>query len=66
MSRKGRKHLPKVGTKPEREYAQHEERDAVADNLGMHVESRTTTEVVGAILIAVLVVLGALALVFFT
>jgi hypothetical protein len=34
--RKGRKHLPKVGTAPERRYAQHEEREAVVENFGIH------------------------------
>lgn len=66
MSRKGRKHLPKVGTKSEREYAQQHERESVVDNLGFHVESRTATAVIGAIVVAVLVVLGAVALAVFT
>ena len=34
--RKGRKHLPKVGTAPERRYSQHEEREAVVENFGIH------------------------------
>jgi hypothetical protein len=34
MKRKGRKHQPKVGTKPEREYALHQEQRAVAANFG--------------------------------
>ena len=34
--RKGRKHLPKVGTAQERRYAQHEEREAVVENFGIH------------------------------
>jgi hypothetical protein len=35
MKRKGRKHQPKVGTKPEREYALHQEQRAVAANFGV-------------------------------
>ncbi len=66
MSRKGRQHLPKVGTKPEREYAQEHERESVVDNFGLHVESHTATEIIGAILVAVLVVLGAVSLAMFT
>jgi hypothetical protein len=35
MKRKGRKHQPKVGTRPERDYALHEEQRAVAGNFGV-------------------------------
>jgi hypothetical protein len=35
MKRKGRKHQPKVGTRPEREYALHQEQHAVAANFGV-------------------------------
>jgi hypothetical protein len=35
MKRKGRKHQPKVGTRPEREYALHQEQRAVAANFGL-------------------------------
>jgi hypothetical protein len=35
MKRKGRKHQPKVGTKPEREYALHASEHAVAANMGI-------------------------------
>ena len=35
MKRKGRKHQPKVGTKPEREYALHEDQRAVIANFGV-------------------------------
>ena len=35
MKRKGRKHQPKVGTRPEREYALHEDQRAVAANMGV-------------------------------
>jgi hypothetical protein len=35
MKRKGRKHQPKVGTKPEREYALHQREHAVAANMGL-------------------------------
>ena len=38
MKRKGRQHLPKVGTPQERHYAQqHEERDVVG-NFGIHAK----------------------------
>jgi hypothetical protein len=35
MKRKGRKHQPKVGTRPEREYALHQSERAVAANMGV-------------------------------
>ena len=35
MKRKGRKHQPKVGTKPERDYALHQDQRAVAANFGL-------------------------------
>jgi hypothetical protein len=35
MKRKGRKHQPKVGTKPERDYALHAGERAVVANLGV-------------------------------
>ncbi|HXY94431.1 MAG TPA: hypothetical protein VEP49_18275 [Acidimicrobiia bacterium] len=35
MKRKGRKHQPKVGTKPERQYAMHQEQHAVATQMGV-------------------------------
>ncbi|MEX1008012.1 MAG: hypothetical protein WD271_09240 [Acidimicrobiia bacterium] len=35
MKRKGRKHQPKVGTKPERDYALHEDQRAVMANMGV-------------------------------
>jgi hypothetical protein len=35
MKRKGRKHQPKVGTKPERDYALHQEQHAVAAQMGV-------------------------------
>lgn len=35
MKRKGRKHLPKVGTPQERRYAQHQAERDVAGNFGL-------------------------------
>lgn len=35
MKRKGRKHQPKVGTKPERDYALHQSEHAVMANMGV-------------------------------
>jgi hypothetical protein len=35
MKRKGRKHLPKVGTPQERDYALHKEQQAVVGNFGV-------------------------------
>ena len=35
MKRKGRKHKPKVGTKPEQDYALHEDQRAVMANMGV-------------------------------
>jgi hypothetical protein len=35
MKRKGRKHQPKVGTRPERDYALHQSERAVAANMGV-------------------------------
>jgi hypothetical protein len=35
MKRKGRKHQPKVGTRPERDYARHQGERAVAANMGV-------------------------------
>lgn len=66
MKRKGRQHLPKVGSKPQREYSQQHQRDAVADNYGVEVEKHTTLEKFGAAIIAVIIVCGAIALMFFT
>jgi hypothetical protein len=47
-------HLPKVGTKPARH--QHEERDAVLDNMGLGGASHATRVVLG--IIAAVVVIG--------
>jgi hypothetical protein len=49
--RKGRKHLPKVGTAPELEYSQRREREAVEENLGIRPGS-TTAWILGAVLVA--------------
>jgi hypothetical protein len=35
MKRKGRRHQPKVGTRPERDYALHQEQHAVVENFGV-------------------------------
>jgi hypothetical protein len=61
MKRKGRKHLPKVGTPAEREWEQREARHDVVGNLGVHPErggaSRVAYYVVG--LVAALVIIAA-------
>ena len=35
MKRKGRRHQPKVGSRPERDYALHQEQHAVATQIGL-------------------------------
>ena len=66
--RKGRKHLPKVGTAPERQYAQHHEREAVVENFGIREGQATgwARIVVWVLVVAVVVggLLGAIALAF--
>lgn len=66
MKRKGRQHLPKVGSKPQRRYSQQHQRDAVADNYGIEVEKHTTAEKIGAGVIGVIIACGAIAILFFT
>jgi hypothetical protein len=53
--RKGRKHLPKVGTAPERAYSQRKEREAVEENLGIRPGS-TTARILGIVLVVAAVV----------
>lgn len=61
--RKGRKHLPKVGTRPENDYAIRHERQAVEENLGIRPGS-TLAMILGAILmvIAAITIIGFIAL----
>jgi hypothetical protein len=68
--RKGRKHqhLPKVGTAPERAYAQKHEREAVVENFGIHEGQATgwTRILVWILVVAIVVggIAGAVSLVF--
>jgi hypothetical protein len=58
--RKGRKHLPKVGTAPERKYAQKHEREAVVENFGLHEGQATGWARILVWVLVVMVVLGGL------
>jgi hypothetical protein len=66
MKRKGRKHLPKVGTPAERAWEEREARRDVVGNLGIHPDrggaSRAAYYVVGVVA-ALVVVVAVLALV---
>lgn len=66
MKKKGRQHLPKVGSKPQREYSQRHQRDALAENMGFDVESHSVAEKVGVAVIAVIIVAGMIAFMFMT
>ena len=66
MKKKGRQHLPKVGSKPQRQYSQRHQRDAVAENLGFNVESHSAAEKVGVAVIAAIIVFGMVAFMFMT
>lgn len=63
MKRKGRQHLPKVGTAPEREYAMKHEREAVEENMGIRPGSMVAW-IAGA-LVVVIVAVSVLALIAF-
>jgi hypothetical protein len=75
MGRKGNKprkpehsrHLPKVGTATENEWALHEEREAVLDQMGVGNASSVTKIVVTAVVVVFMVgaILGLLVLVVF-
>lgn len=62
MKKKGRTHLPKVGTKPEREYALKESRRDVAGNFGVH--GKGVVYWVAIVLIVVLATAGLVSLIF--
>jgi len=62
MKKKGRKRLPKVGSKPEREYALKESRRDVAGNFG--VRSKGITYWVAIVLIGALVIAGITSFIF--
>jgi hypothetical protein len=49
-------HLPKVGSATEDQRAQHAEREAVLDNMGMGNASQSTRTIVGIIIVVVIVV----------
>lgn len=59
--RKGRKHLPKVGTAPERAYAQKHEREAVTENFGIHEGQATGWARIMVWILIVAVVIGGIA-----
>jgi hypothetical protein len=58
--RKGRRHLPKVGTAPERTYARRHERQAVAENFGIREGQATGWARIVVWVLVVAVVLGGL------
>jgi hypothetical protein len=59
MKRKGRKHQPKVGTRPERDYALHQGEHAVAANLGVSARGwMFWTAIVVVVALVVFAVLG--------
>jgi hypothetical protein len=55
MKRKGRQHLPKVGSKPENNYAIRHERQAVEENLGLR-PGGIPAKIVGGLVILVAIV----------
>ena len=59
--RKGRKHLPKVGTATEEEYATRRDRQAVEENLGIRPGSMVAWVVGAMLVIAVVAAVLALA-----
>lgn len=58
--RKGRKHLPKVGTAPERSYAQKHEREAVVENFGIREGQATGWAKILVWVLVVLLVVGSI------
>jgi hypothetical protein len=59
--RKGRKHLPKVGTGPEREFALREEELDVVGNFGLHPKNGWWIWI-GVAVVALLILAGVIAL----
>jgi hypothetical protein len=55
MKRKGRKHLPKVGTASEQGYVMRHEREAVEENLGIRPGSPLAW-VLGAVIVVTAIV----------
>src|SRR5580765_1788228 len=67
MKRKGRKHLPKVGTRPSNERMYRDEREEHAHPFSIEPwKRRGTASVVAAIAIVLVVVAGIVALITFT
>jgi hypothetical protein len=64
MKRKGRKHQPKVGTKPERNYALHEDQRAVMGNMGVRGKGATFWIAIVVIVALVVAAVASLALFF--
>ncbi|MGH9277457.1 MAG: hypothetical protein ACRD12_05035 [Acidimicrobiales bacterium] len=61
--RKGRKHLPKVGTKAEDDYAIHHERMAIEEQMGLRPGGIPAKVVgIGLVLIAVIAILALIVL----
>jgi hypothetical protein len=61
QKRKGRTHLPKVGTAPERNYAQKHEREAVIENFGIHEGQATGWARILVWVLVVAIVIGGIA-----
>ena len=67
MKRKGRKHLPKAGTRPAREAQLHEHRARASHPFTSDPSSRRGTGwAIGTAVLAVIVVIGIIALIAFT
>ena len=60
QKRKGRQHLPKVGTAPERKYAQKHEREAVVENFGIREGQATGWAKILVWVLVVLLVVGSI------
>lgn len=58
MKRKGRKHQPKVGTKPERDYALHQSEHAVMANMGVSKGWMFWTAIVVVVVLVFFAILG--------
>ena len=67
MKRKGRSHLPKVGTRPANEHELHDRRaEALHPFSGDPLRRRSSTYGVMAIIVAIVVAIGVIGLIAFT
>ena len=64
MKRKGRKHQPKVGTRPEREYALHQSEHAVGANMGLSGKGWLFWTAIGVVVVLVFFAVLGMALFF--